>query len=812
MQMRVGAYELLRPLGVGGMAETFLAVRNRSVGPAQRVCLKRILVGYASDPSFLELFADEAQLLAHMHHDSIVQIYDFGEADGTLYMALELVEGVDLERMQGALVHRKERLQPAVALFLVSKLLSALDYAHTLRVQGQPLNVVHRDISPSNILISRRGEVKLTDFGIAKARGRKHRTQSGFTKGKLAYMSPEQVRAHELDARSDLFAVGVVLHELLTGVHPFDAPTEVELLGKILAGDRPPMRSLLRRAPARLVASIDALLEVDPANRPESAREALRMLPPCDRPIDCQQALAGLVRQLEPPGLFEQAAQAAAVGRADNRHAVPRMFSERAPRSAVHEAPTRAYQIEGPLAHEAPTRADIRAADVLSEEARALHADAGSRLNAHEARPSDPSATHATQGDPSSGYYPTARSAEGLPVENHAAIGGAAGLPPPLPASRPEPPAPPRAAMGMRSGQPAPAAVASRGSRRPGSPANRAALEPTERLRVAVSGPVSRSARARGGAFALSDPRARPGALTSRLVYTLFVHRRALVVALTFAALVLTAWLYPEPFLRAADALPQLAAPIVGEDAETAPAPPPAQAGSAAVRPTVHRPIDAREPNKAEARGSAREPNKVEARGSVREPNRAEARGFVREPDKAEARGLGPEQTKLDTRSVVREQTKLDVRGSARAQSKVEANVAVASRARSEREQSKIAPPSKTPMKGGNTAASAKGASNPSGLAGPKAAAIAKRAEAKEVASPKGAANAKIPRIVKGPAITKPAAGAKSTPAKGVAPARAAANVKSASHAPGGKGSASGNASADAKPASGAKPLTRSKP
>ncbi len=556
MQMRVGAYELLRPLGVGGMAETFLAVRNRSVGPAQRVCLKRILAAYAGDPSFLELFSDEAQLLAHMHHPGIVQIYDFGEADGTLYMALELVEGVDLERIQAALTHRKERLQPAVAIFLVSKLLSALDYAHTLAVHGQPLQVVHRDISPSNVLISRRGDVKLTDFGIAKARGRKHRTQSGFTKGKLAYMSPEQVRAHELDARSDLFAVGVVLHELLTGAHPFDAPTEVELLGKILSGDRPRLRSLLRRAPPRLVATIDALLEVDPANRPESAREALQMLPASDRPIDCQRALAGLVRQLEPPGLFEHATQPGSLERL--RHAVPRMFSERAPRSAVHEAPTRAYQSEA-LAHEAPTRADIRAAALAQEPLP--RSDPGAPLAAHGSPAHAPLSAEAAAAQPSSGYYPTGETEEGRPVDARGSTRPPSAASAPVAETLlgvfPRPPDVPAARAPGTSRQPAePAAMlhARRSSRGPDRALPTSAI-PTERMPAVPDGLAARmhararhARRVRGG---------RPNAFTSRVVRVLFSYRHVLGIAMALAVLLLAAWLYPEPFRAKPDVVPE---------------------------------------------------------------------------------------------------------------------------------------------------------------------------------------------------------------------------------------------------------------
>ena len=161
----IGPYQLVRPLGVGGMAETFLAVRRGPAGFEQRVCLKRILPAHTAEPRFLELFLDEARLLAHMHSAAIVQVFDFGEADGTYYMALELVEGIDLETLLHSCAKTNTRLPTSVSLYIAAQLLSALDYAHTLEADGQPLHIVHRDISPSNVLLSKHGEVKLTARG-----------------------------------------------------------------------------------------------------------------------------------------------------------------------------------------------------------------------------------------------------------------------------------------------------------------------------------------------------------------------------------------------------------------------------------------------------------------------------------------------------------------------------------------------------------------------------------------------------------------------------------------------------------------------
>jgi serine/threonine protein kinase len=277
------------------MAETFVAVRRGPAGFEQRVCLKRILPGCAADPTFVELFLDEARLLARLQCRNIVHVYDFGETEGTYYMALELVEGMDLEGLIKSLRERGVRMSPSVALYVTGEVLAALSYAHTLEIDGEAQHIVHRDISPSNILISKNGEVKLTDFGIAKARGRSHRTQTGHTKGKVAYMSPEQMRAEPVDGRSDLFAIGVVLFELLTGTHPFDANTDFALQLNIMNGKRPPLRELLPDAPPRVAELVDALLATDVNQRPNSAADAIDMIPPLEATFSLQRELQQLV-------------------------------------------------------------------------------------------------------------------------------------------------------------------------------------------------------------------------------------------------------------------------------------------------------------------------------------------------------------------------------------------------------------------------------------------------------------------------------------------------------------------------------------
>ncbi|MFT3925163.1 MAG: protein kinase [Myxococcales bacterium] len=291
---RFGPYELVRPLATGGMAETFVAVRHGPADFEQRVCLKRILPERAGEPAFVEQFLDEARLLAQLRCPGIVQVYDFGAVEGAYYMALELVEGADLERLCSA-SPVGDRISSELALFIATQLLVALDYAHNASVQDQPLNIVHRDISPSNILLSSHGDVKLTDFGIAKSSHSRHKTKTGRTKGKLAYMSPEQVRGEALDGRSDLFALGVVLYELLAGTHPFEANTDLALLHNIITGTRRPLAAVVPELSTDVTTFVECLLATDAKDRHPSAEAALAALPTHGSQVVAKRVLASKV-------------------------------------------------------------------------------------------------------------------------------------------------------------------------------------------------------------------------------------------------------------------------------------------------------------------------------------------------------------------------------------------------------------------------------------------------------------------------------------------------------------------------------------
>jgi serine/threonine protein kinase len=285
---KLGPFELLRRLGAGGMAETFLAVRRGPAGFEQRVCIKRILPAYESDREFVDAFLDEARTSAALRHANIVQVVDFGlnAADGSHYLALELVDGMDLR----ALIERQAEFDAELVTLIASELAAALQHAHAADEGRAP--VVHRDLSPSNVLISRAGEIKLTDFGIARAIGGSHRTASGVIKGKIPYMPPEYVEGGRFDARGDLFALGVLIYELLHGRRPFDGDSELDTLRRIAAGERRPFEA---SAPAALVTCVDRLLQRDPAARFEDAHALLDALPSV--PVhQVRRRLAALVR------------------------------------------------------------------------------------------------------------------------------------------------------------------------------------------------------------------------------------------------------------------------------------------------------------------------------------------------------------------------------------------------------------------------------------------------------------------------------------------------------------------------------------
>ncbi|MEM9069331.1 MAG: serine/threonine-protein kinase [Myxococcota bacterium] len=272
--MRVGPYELLERIGVGGMAEVFRARQSGADGFERFVAVKRILPGISEDEDFVKMFIDEAKIAVQLAHPNIAQIYDLGMDGDVYFIAQEYIHGRDM----GAIAERYEasgqRLPIDLVVYVGMKICEALQHAHTARgVGGQPLQVIHRDVSPSNVLVSYEGAVKVIDFGLAKAAGRLSTTQVGVVKGKLAYLSAEQALGQDIDSRSDLFSLGTCLFEWLTGQRLFLRRTDPETVVAIQRAEVPPPRALRPDIPPPLQAIVLNALQPDPNQRFQSASE-----------------------------------------------------------------------------------------------------------------------------------------------------------------------------------------------------------------------------------------------------------------------------------------------------------------------------------------------------------------------------------------------------------------------------------------------------------------------------------------------------------------------------------------------------------
>lgn len=237
---RLGRYELLEPLGSGGMAEVFRARTQGPGGFERQVVIKRILPSSACDPEFVAMFIDEAKILGLLHHPNVVQVYDFGDWEGTLFLVLELVDGPSLSRLMRAARMRHRPLPPGFVAYVAHEVCRALDYVHNLRdAEGELLGVVHRDVTPSNIVLTSGGGVKLLDFGVAKYAASGQLTRQGAVKGKPAYLAPEQIEGKPVDGRGDLFALGVVMHEMLLLEHLFAGDNDLATMRNVLEGPIP---------------------------------------------------------------------------------------------------------------------------------------------------------------------------------------------------------------------------------------------------------------------------------------------------------------------------------------------------------------------------------------------------------------------------------------------------------------------------------------------------------------------------------------------------------------------------------------------
>jgi len=263
------------------MAEIWKAKATGPSGFVKFLALKRILPDIAEDRVFVSMFVDEAKLEATLVHPNVIQVFDFGEVEGRLFLAMEYVAGANVDRLLNRLAKTQRRLPTEVAIFIALEAARGLDYAHTKKdAAGNALGIVHRDISPHNLLVSATGEVKVGDFGIARAASAVPRTAAGQVRGKLVYMSPEQVAGRSLDARSDLFSLGLVLYEMATGE-------------RLFRGDD--VADQIRR--------FDPMAHVDMQRVPDALREILLVVlqhEPDDRYRDAAQLETALAKTLDP--------------------------------------------------------------------------------------------------------------------------------------------------------------------------------------------------------------------------------------------------------------------------------------------------------------------------------------------------------------------------------------------------------------------------------------------------------------------------------------------------------------------------------
>ncbi|WIG95875.1 serine/threonine-protein kinase [Myxococcus sp. SDU36] len=300
-------YRLVRPLASGGMAELFLGVARGAEGFERPVAIKRVLPHLAREPEIARMFLAEARLATLLQHQNIATVYDVGQGPEGLFLVMELVDGWDLGVLLRTAARGGVRFPPHLAAFIIHQALAGLGHAYRKVHDGQPVMVAHRDVSPSNILVSREGEVKLTDFGIARMAGPAH-TAPGVFRGKEAYTAPEVLQGAPATAASDQFSLGIVLHELLTGRHPFHTETDASAVAHaILTRPVEPLPGV----PAPLAGAVMRMLARAPQERfhsPESLAEGFaRWLAQAGEPATSQ-TLAAFLRGLGlPPPLSEQA-------------------------------------------------------------------------------------------------------------------------------------------------------------------------------------------------------------------------------------------------------------------------------------------------------------------------------------------------------------------------------------------------------------------------------------------------------------------------------------------------------------------------
>ncbi|MCO4768665.1 MAG: protein kinase, partial [Deltaproteobacteria bacterium] len=274
-----GRYKLIRLLARGGMAEVYLALLSGVAGFEKRIALKKILPIYTDLEEFNRLFQDEARISVSLNHSNIVQVFDFGAHQNEYYLAMEYVDGPDLEKILIGARKLGRQMSIDAVVHVAMRIASALEYAHSrVDQQGRSLDLVHRDVSPPNVLLSVQGEVKLTDFGVARYAQRISQSRPGVVRGKYAYMSPEQLTGDVLDSRSDLFSLGVLLFEMLTNVNPFLGESDYKTMEKVVACRPGSVTDYRSGVPRDLVRIVERCLRLHPGTRYQTAGQIRRDL------------------------------------------------------------------------------------------------------------------------------------------------------------------------------------------------------------------------------------------------------------------------------------------------------------------------------------------------------------------------------------------------------------------------------------------------------------------------------------------------------------------------------------------------------
>jgi len=267
-------YRVIRKVDAGGMAEVFEGVAEGLRGFSKKVAIKRVLPHLAQNTKFLAMFLDEARLSLHMNHANVVQVFDIGRSGGTYFIVMEYVDGTDLKKIMERMRQRKGRLPTAQAIYIVMEVCKGLAYAHELSdIDSKNLGIVHRDVSPPNVLISKQGEVKIVDFGLAKATSQLEHTDPGVVKGKFAYLSPEAAWGKEVDRRADVFACGIILFELLTGHRLFLGENDVATVELVRRAQVPPLQPINPEVRPALEAIVRRSLAADPNRRYQTCDE-----------------------------------------------------------------------------------------------------------------------------------------------------------------------------------------------------------------------------------------------------------------------------------------------------------------------------------------------------------------------------------------------------------------------------------------------------------------------------------------------------------------------------------------------------------